>query len=320
MMRKKPGQLLAYATFALMGALLACGRTQLPEDLIPAECSVVVWLDWRTISNDADLLRILNAEEAEASLKELDISSHEITTWTIFAASVYESETGAYQGVILSGELEAHQVVQELEEAGCEQEKYQGDALVRSRTGDEWFVALNNRMLAVGTDGALQAVLDVKRGRKEGLSHQPIYTRLDTCLSATGAPIRMWVLVPQHIRDMGMAGLEMGKAALDLMSLDFIGGLLGKIGIAQGLGLSIAHSGSVFPAQLMAMMKNEEAASFIAGSLNLMKGIGTWLSHKTGAPERQTTGVDFRDMTVKRYREVVEVGMRLSHDDLFGTL
>jgi hypothetical protein len=105
------------------------------------------------------------------------------------------------------------------------------------------------------------------------------------------------LLVPQEVLDMGRAAMSLGGIALDIMGVGAIGKLLQKIGLAEGIGMEMRRSGDEFPVRLLCIMQNEGTASFIAGTLNLLKGVSGFIP-KT--KESQQDIEAFRKMEITR--------------------
>lgn len=119
----------------------------------------------------------------------------------------------------------------------------------------------------------------------------------------------MHVIIPQEVLDIGQTGLELSKTILELLDVDAIGALLRKIGLVQGLSMSINHSGDDFPVEMSCLMQSEGAASFISGSLNLLKSISTMLLRGQMSAQERKNITAFQNMGISRDGEMLKINM-----------
>ncbi len=137
--------------------------------------------------------------------------------------------------------------------------------------------------------------------------------RLVPQLTAGGHPISVIVAFPQALQDAGGAAVELSSSLLDFAGLGPLGELLRKIGFAKGLGYSIARRGDAFPVELVAVMKDEEAAGLVSGTLNLLKGLA--LSLPQSADDREAIR-PLEDLSVEREGEILTIRFVMTERDL----
>jgi hypothetical protein len=84
-------------------------------------------------------------------------------------------------------------------------------------------------------------------------------------------PIVMLAAYPQETQDMAEVALQSSSALLDFAGFGGLGSLLEKIGYVRGFGCAISREGGTLPLEMLALMKDEQAASLVSGSLNIMQ-------------------------------------------------
>ena len=119
----------------------------------------------------------------------------------------------------------------------------------------------------------------------------------------------MGLLMPQETLDMAKAAMSIGKTALDILQVPVIGTLLGKIGFTQGFGIHLRHGGNEFLMELLCLMENESSASFISGSLNLMKNLATSLPQGQMTTRDREAIATFRKMNISREGKMLSIEM-----------
>jgi hypothetical protein len=93
---------------------------------------------------------------------------------------------------------------------------------------------------------------------------------------------------------------------------------MSKIGYARALGCTIGREGESFPVELVAVMKDEEAATFVSGALTLLKRIGALAGQSLArSPEEAEALRNFQNMSISRKAEVLTVGLVMSRRNLF---
>ena len=114
---------------------------------------------------------------------------------------------------------------------------------------------------------------------------------------------------------MADAALNATSIALSLFNLGGIGQLLQTVNAAKGFGFSLNKSTrEMYPVELCVLMRDEEAAVFVSGSLNALKTISA-LAAKDNR-DRESLGA-IRRMSIVRKREVLAVKMEIPEAALF---
>jgi hypothetical protein len=94
-----------------------------------------------------------------------------------------------------------------------------------------------------------------------------------------------------------------------------VGELLKAVNVARGFGVTVASGAhESYPVELSVLMRDEEAARFLSGSLNAMKTISELAS--TDVREQESLRA-IRQMTIVRTKEVLAVRMEIPGRALF---
>ncbi|MBC8460245.1 MAG: hypothetical protein H8D67_19850 [Deltaproteobacteria bacterium] len=293
-----------------------CGKE--PQELVPARGNLLLFVKMKQVIQDRDLSQAMKIDELKSELDAVDITPKDISQMMLFMGSAPSSERMGYLGMILEGDYDAKQKVKQLAKQGWDKKRHLKDEYYYNPASGECIAYLNGNTMVFGSKEALCDVLDVRRGKKKSLIKHPTYNKLAKQIGEGSAPITMHIIVPQEVLDIGQTGLELSKTILELLNVGAIGVLLGKIGLVQGLGMSINHSGNDFPVEMLCLMQSEGAASFISGSLNLLKGISTMLPKgQMSAQERQNIAA-FQNMGISRDGEMLKINMVIPRREFLG--
>jgi len=301
---------------ALAGCLLAlvftsCGdRNASLFRLVPQASCAILSVDWSVTKKDDDFRRLFKAKELEASLGRLGISDESIRTVVVFTG--VDSQT--LSGLLLRGNFDAKAVQAQLTKYGWNEESLDGNKVyVRS---PEYIALPATRTLFVGTRDAALGVFRANSNAPESIVSSPTYKKLNSGISASdGKPVKAFLLIPQGTLDMADAALTATSFALSFFNLGGIGQLLKAANVARGFAFTLDQGQrDRYPVELCVLMRDEESAVFISGSLNAMKG----LSELAALDVRdQQTIREFRKMTITRMGEVLAVKMEMPANVLF---
>ena len=122
-------------------------------------------------------------------------------------------------------------------------------------------------------------------------------------------PVRAFLVIPQGTLDMADAALEATSFALSLFDLGGIGQLLKQMNVASGFGLGLGlGTDHLYPVEMCVLMRDEKAAAFISGSLNLLKSFsGAATTNARDAQAMQT----LRDLSITRRGEVLSLKLNV---------
>ncbi|MCZ6677396.1 MAG: hypothetical protein O7E52_09110 [Candidatus Poribacteria bacterium] len=295
---------------ACLSALLcvSCGNDS-PDHLASIPQSSILWLtvDFDDVMADPALMGAMSMDEITTELEALGIPPNEVSKLTVFG--IYQSGVLS-DGALVTGRYRAKQILKRLSEAGWEEEAYKNDKLYRNPQQTEVYIAvLYNDTVLFGSRDALKATFDVKRKRGESLMQKSETLLIVNDSMSSEAPITMGLLMPQETLDMAKAAMSIGKTALDILQVPVIGTLLGKIGFTQGFGIHLRHGGNEFLMELLCLMENESSASFISGSLNLMKNLATSLPQGQMTTRDREAIATFRKMNISREGKMLSIEM-----------
>ncbi|HEY0764811.1 MAG TPA: hypothetical protein VGD61_20705 [Pyrinomonadaceae bacterium] len=300
---------LAGCLFALVFS--SCGdRNVSLFRLVPQASCAILSVDWSVTKKDDDFRRLFKAKELEASLQRLGISDESIRTVVVFTG--VDSQT--LSGLLLRGNFDPKDVQAQLKRYGWTEESLDGNKVyVRS---PEYIALPSSRTLFVGTRDAALGVFRARSDAPESILSSPTYKRLNSGISTSDSkPVKAFLLIPQGTLDMADAALTATSFALSFFNLGGIGQLLKAANVARGFAFTLDQgSRERYPVELCVLMRDEESAAFISGSLNTMKG----LSELAALDVRDQQEIrEFRKMTITRKGEVLVVKMEMPANVLF---
>jgi hypothetical protein len=122
-------------------------------------------------------------------------------------------------------------------------------------------------------------------------------------------------LIPQGTLDMADAALTASSIALSLFNLGGVGELLKAVNVARGFAVTVdSGTGEKYPVELCVLMRDEDSAKFVSGSLNAMKTISELASSDVREQESIRA---LRQMSIVRKQEVLAVKLEIPGSALF---
>jgi hypothetical protein len=159
-------------------------------------------------------------------------------------------------------------------------------------------------------------VIDVELNPETSFAATQPFDKLVARFNRHRSPLSTIVAPPPTYQDMGEAALAITSGLLDFAGLGPIGTLVEKIGFARGFGFSISRSDGSFPIEFVAIMKDEAAAGFLSGTLNLLKGMTTLVPQQNMSQSDREAIQAFQSMTIVRDHEILSVTMVMAEKDL----
>jgi hypothetical protein len=295
---------------AMMGVVLlllivsACsGNQSTLIDLVPADSCALVVIDWPTVRADSSLKQAFNGDQLEAILQELGIDSGAVKNIAIFSAIDSHSKAG----MLLRVPFNKQGQISALKKRGWREETAAGNQLLVK--GNDYIAAPQVNTLFAGTrDGAL-AVFQALNDRRLSFSSSASYKKILEGMTTRGNPVRAFLVIPEGTLDIADAALEATSFALSLFDLGGVGALLKQLNVASGFGLSLGRGADqMFPVEICVLMRDEKAAAFISGSLNLVKSFsGAAATNMRDADAMQS----LRDLSVSRRGEVLSLKLKV---------
>lgn len=277
--------------------------------LVPLESCAVMILDWSSLRHDPDLRRVIKGDAFETLLGRLGINGDSVDTVVVFSS--IDGHTTS--GLLLRGSFNRKKVIADLKQSGWKENSLQDHTVYLN--GADCIAALGRNTLFAGThDGAL-AVFRAEKSIRESIVASPAFKKINDGISTNGKPVRVLLLIPQGTLDMADAALTATSVVLSLFQLGGIGQLLKAVNVASGFAFSLDHNSyDEYPVELCVLMRDEEAAVFVNGSLNAMKTI----SELAAADKRDLESLRaLQKMRVDRKGEVLRLKMEIPATALF---
>lgn len=291
------------------------GRRSLVE-LIPKDALVVLSVNWQAVRGDHDLQALIKGAEFKRILEEVGMNEQTLTRLAIFGDGTAGSVGST--GMLLNGSFNAREVAEAAKGRGWLRESYNGHAVYVNQSDDTRLAALDSGALACGTKKGVEGVLRAESDTETSFASTATYKRLSKLFKGGGAPVSMILAFPQQLQDAADAALKVASLMMDFTGVGPLGQLMSKIGYARALGCTIGREGESFPVKLVAVMKDEEAATFVSGGLTLLKGIGALAGQSLArSPEEAEALRNFQNMSVSTKGEVLTVGLMMSRRNLF---
>jgi len=311
-MRRTPGALMACGlAAALLLSSPGCtsgGRSRPLFEMMPASSLMAVSINWRTVGRDVELKRLLKTDTLELAFKELGIETGDVSELAIFSDAQAADSKAGNNGIILRGTFDARQVRTRLSGQGWSEESYEGHKLWANNAGHrERCAALKSNLVICGTRGGVEGAIDAVEDASESFAASPTNKRMIARLRKNKFPIMMLAAFPQETQDMAEVALQSSSAVLNLAGFGGLGSLLEKIGYVRGFGCAISREGGDLPLEMLAVMKDEQAASLVSGSLNIMQKFTHALPTHNLSPAEANDLRKIQSIAVTRERDLLSI-------------
>jgi hypothetical protein len=276
--------------------------------LVPIESCAIMTIDWASLKANDELKRALNGAEFEAVLRHLRIDSESVNIVAIFS-----SIDSRNSGLLLRGALDRKNIATELKANGWREESVDGHK-VYVNAADYVAMPENNTLFAGTREGAV-GVFRAAEDSQQSVAVSDEYKKIDAALRKKGQPLRAFLLIPQGTLDMADAALTASSIALSLFNLGGVGELLKAVNVARGFAVTVdSGTGEKYPVELCVLMRDEDSAKFVSGSLNAMKTISELASSDVREQESIRA---LRQMSIVRKQEVLAVKLEIPGSALF---
>lgn len=281
---------------------------------VPSNSVVVARIKWKDVREDNRLRSFINADELQNAFRNLSINSDDVTEFVLFSDARNLNDPDV--GVILRGSYNARDIVSHLREHGWTEEAERGYKLYSDAANRSHLTVLKSGLLAFGTKSAMENAISVEISPQKSLASARDFASLISRFGAGTQSISAMLVLPKAYQDAGNVTLKVISVALRFSGLGPIGQILETIGLARGMGCSISRSGDLYPVELMAIMKDESAAGYISGSLNLLKGASSLLPTSTMTREDRETMQVFQSMSVNTQGATLSIRITMRERDL----
>ena len=299
-------------SMTLLGSLSCSTDSRLsPMAIVPSNSVIVLSAKWQEVTQDAKLKTLVKGHEIENALARLGINPASVTRLALFSPGLNSRDSDL--GVILSGTYKAGGVISNLQSQGWIKHAYKGTALYGNTSNNQFLALLKGNLVAVGSRASVESTIDVSLNRQLAFTRQ---TPTNSLVRENGYPITIVLAMSQEAQDMSNALLRVTSFMLDIGEMGAVGDLLNTIGFARALSCSVSRKGANFPVEIKAVMKDENSASFVSGSLNLLKGASNLIPRDgMNAADRQS--IDrFRDLQITRSGETLSIKMDIPESEI----
>lgn len=268
-------------------------------------------IDWSSVKADSELRRVLKAEQFDELLRELRVDSESVNTFAVFSAL----DGQAMSGLLLRGSFDSKKIAGELKDSGWIENSLDGHNVYVKAA--DYVAMLSTKTLFAGTRGGALAVFRAADNTKESIVASDAYKKI-TAISTKRSPITAFLFIPQGTLDMADAALTATSFALSLFNLGGVGQLLQAVNVARGFRFSLDKSGGeMYPVELCVLMRDEECATFVNGSLNALKTVSELAASDNRERASQRA---IQQMSIVRKNEVLAVKMEIPGTALFPPL
>lgn len=313
----KPSLRVIFLLLAVFG-LTACSGSASRRSLVglvPSTSFAVLAVDWQKVRNDGELKKLAKGAELESVLRELGVASESVSDIAVFSDG--QNPTKGSTGMIAKGRFSSKGITQGL----MNSQKWKQDTLdgrrvyVNSADGT-CFIVLDSQVFVVSTKTGVSAVIEAAAKPEMRFTASRAYKTLAGRFESKQYPILMMLAFPQTSQDMANAALQISSTVMDLAGIGPLGQLMEKIGYAQGLGCAISRNNDSFPLEVFAVMKDEEAAQFVSGGLNLLKNLSAMAPTNNQSQHQDKALRSLQGMSITRNREVLSIRMIMSRRDM----
>lgn len=241
----------------------------------------------------------------------LGLTSSEVGEFVVFGDG-RDARVGS-TGLILRGRFDVGEVVERLKGRGWREQDEGGEPLYVGPNGQDYCATLDD-MLVVGSRAGVSAVLG--RG-DESFASNPTYEKLTAHLEGSDGPVQIVVAAPQRVQDMADAGLAISSVVLGFAQMDMVAGLVRQLGAVRGVGCALGHRGQAFPVELVAVLRDEETATLVSGTLNLAQSLAPAAGQPADAAQREAFE-QLGQMSVERDEDVLAIKVVMTEAQMRG--
>ncbi|MEK6280196.1 MAG: hypothetical protein AABN95_07550 [Acidobacteriota bacterium] len=289
--------------------LSAC--TNNPRTLVsyvPASSYAVLAVKWHSVEKDPELKRIAKGAEIEKIFADLGVSSQEVSEFAVFGD--LQNLASGSTGLIAKGTFNTKDLVNSLKKRGWAEEDLEGKRVYVNPSDSSYLTTFDAKMFMLGTQSGVKAVIAARAKPELRFTSNPAYKRLSARFEGKQYPILMIAAFPQATQDMASAALQLSSTVMDLVGVGPLGELLNQIGYAKGLSCGISRTNDAFPIHVSAVMKDEDAAEFVAGTLNILKNVAA-LARRNNSQRDVEAAKVLKTISIERSRDVISIRMTM---------
>jgi hypothetical protein len=283
-------------------------------DLVPADTIVALSARWQEVCKDGQLQKPANAQVINNRLQSFGIEPTSVVNLALFSNRLDAKNNDI--GMILSGSYNVQSLLEKAKSQNFTKQLYQGHAIYCNETNSRALCLVKGNLLSIGTRDTVEKTLSVIQSPQKAFVRQPFIRKMMTQSKETNYPLYLFLAMPQEVEDMTNVALHMSSFVLDLAGIGVVGDLLNTIGFAKALSCSLTRRGGRFTVEMIVAMRDENAASLISGSLNLLKRTSNLLPREQMSANDRVMMNRFQDLNVTRNREVLLIYVTIPEEEL----
>jgi hypothetical protein len=304
--------------FACSLLLICCwscspGRNYSPTELIPAGTVIALSADWQEVNKDQQLKKLANAPIIENLLQSFSIAPQSVAKLVLFSNRLNPRNDDI--GMILSGSYDIQQVVEQLRAQNFTRQTYKEHKLYYNQTDGRTLCVVSGKLLSLGSRDMVESTLSTLDSSSKALVRQPLIRRMLESKDRH-SPLEVLLAMPQEVEDMNNVVLHLSSFLMDMAGIGVIGELLNTIGFARALSCSLVRRGNRFAVEMTVAMRDENAASLISGSLNLLKRTSSLIPRQQMNSNDRAAMERFDDLKVTRNEEFLSIVMSIPETEL----
>jgi hypothetical protein len=276
---------------------------------IPANSVVVMKVNWAQTRRDDHLKRIVRGDEFERIMRQCGIDSEQIAEWAVFGDINPTSAAGL--GIILSGSFNSRTVADHLQAQGWSAQSFGTHQVYLNPVDNTYAAPLRPGLLVVGTRAGIEKVFNVEANPQTSITAKQPFSTLLADFARNPKPITFMLGIPQQYQAAADVAYKVATKLIDLSGLSPLGTILDKIGLARALGFSISRSGSVYPVELVGMMRDATTTQFISGALNLMKSLPMMASNGNMSQQDRDAVVAIQSMRISSSGTLLSISFNM---------
>lgn len=279
--------------------------------LVPQRALAIVKLNWKLVRSDSQFRSMLNANQLDRALNELNINGSQISEIVVFSG-INTTPRGLIGG-IFDGSYDPAAVKATLESRSLRKTNYLGRAVYCNDADGSCTSLLRSGRLLVGTQQAVEGVIDVEANPRGALTLRKPFTTMLRRFVLGKQPISFAMALPLEYQMVGEVAVKIVAALFNFSGLGPLAFVIEKIGLPQAIGFAIIRRGDNFPVELMAHMKDEQSAALISGTFNLAQSLNLeLLANQMSTRDRDR----LKNVSVVRQGAVLQIKMLLRKEDL----
>jgi hypothetical protein len=304
-----------FACSLLLSCFWSCmpGRNYSPTELIPADTVIALSADWQEVSKDPQLKKLANTQIIENMLQSFSIAPQSVAKLVLFSNRLNPQNDDI--GMILSGSYNIQQVVEQLRAQNFTRQTYKEHKLYYNQSSGRALCVVRGSLLSLGSRDMVESTLSALDSSSKALVRQPVIRRMLESKDRH-SPLEVLLAMPQEVEDMNNVVLHLSSFLMDLAGIGVIGELLNTIGFARALNCSLVRRGNRFAVEMTVAMRDENAASLISGSLNLLKRTSNLIPRQQMSPNDRAAMERFDDLKVTRNEELLSIVMSIPETEL----